>query len=104
MRIELVKRSLFLGFTLFASLAQASPLLAQRSSLGKVSSGLAGQVVDHTNNHGRDCRIWSQALGERRNLYVYLPPNFDPGKRYPILVWLHGMAQDERDFLTEGLP
>ena len=29
-------------------------------------------------NHGADNRIWSEALHEPRDLYVYLPPGFDP--------------------------
>jgi S-formylglutathione hydrolase FrmB len=65
---------------------------------------LAGQIVDFTNRGGRDRRIWSEALHEPRNLVVYLPPGFDPGQGYPVLVWLHGLGQDERSFLTEVAP
>ena len=36
---------------------------------------------------------------EKRDLYVYLPPGFDPHKRYPVILWLHGFAQDEQSFL-----
>jgi S-formylglutathione hydrolase FrmB len=60
---------------------------------------LAGRVVDYTNNHGKDHRIWSRALGQRRDLYVYLPPGFDPRRPYPVLIYLHGFAQDEQSFL-----
>ena len=35
----------------------------------------------------------------RRDLYVYLPPGFDPGKSYPAMIFLHGIAQDEQFFL-----
>src|SRR5579872_6394808 len=44
---------------------------------------LKGKVMDYTANHGPDHRIWSRMLGQRRDLYVYLPPNFDPRQRYP---------------------
>ncbi len=64
----------------------------------------AGQVLDFTANHGADRRLWSEALGEKRDLYVYLPPGFDPNKRYPFVFWLHGIVQDEKGFLTQGLP
>jgi S-formylglutathione hydrolase FrmB len=32
---------------------------------------------------------------------VYLPPNFDPDQRYPLIIWLHGFAQDEQSFLQD---
>ena len=73
--------------------------LWHRFDLEHVNRRLRGQIVDHTDNHGADRRIWSSALREKRNLYVYLPPGFDPQQRYPIMIWLHGFAQDERSFL-----
>jgi len=30
---------------------------------------------------------------------VYVPPGYDPAKRYPLMIWLHGWAQDETSFL-----
>jgi S-formylglutathione hydrolase FrmB len=65
---------------------------------------LAGKVLDHTSNHGRDNRIGSAALGQRRDLYVYLPPGFDPHQRYPVLIYLHGFGQDEQSFLHSIVP
>ena len=60
---------------------------------------LRGSVLDFTHNHGADRRFWSPALDERRDLYVYLPPCFDPARAYPAMVLLHGIAQDEQFFL-----
>jgi S-formylglutathione hydrolase FrmB len=57
---------------------------------------LKGKILDYTDNHGHDNRIWSRSLGQRRDLYVYLPPNFDPHKRYPLAIFLHGLGQDEQ--------
>jgi S-formylglutathione hydrolase FrmB len=79
----------------------ASPALAIRPAR---ACPLAGKVVNHTANHGQDNRIWSAALHEFRDLYVYLPPGFDPSRPYPLLVWLHGINQDEKAFLQYGLP
>jgi hypothetical protein len=56
-------------------------------------------VDDYTANHGQDNRIHSVALGQRRDAYVYVPPGYDPASRYPLVVWLHGLAQDETSFL-----
>ncbi|MEZ6143630.1 MAG: alpha/beta hydrolase-fold protein [Zavarzinella sp.] len=60
---------------------------------------LKGQIDDYTANHGRDNRICSNALGEKRDLYVYKPVGYDPKNKYPVVFWFHGFAQDEKDFL-----
>lgn len=69
------------------------------SELDKVNRRLRGQVLDFTYNHSRDRRIWSDALCEKRDLYVYLPPCFDPAKKYPLAIFLHGAGQDEQIFM-----
>lgn len=67
--------------------------------LEQVNTTIKGKVLDFTYNHGTDHRIWSAALGEKRDLYVYVPPNYDPSKMYPLIVYLHGFGQDEHNFL-----
>ncbi len=67
--------------------------------LDRINRRLSGQVLDYTRRHCGDHRIWSEALGQKRDLYVYLPPEFDPKKKYPIIFWLHGFAQDEHSFI-----
>lgn len=79
---------------------RANPLTTY-PRLARANRRLAGEVLDFTRNHGADRRIWSPALGQRRDLYVYLPPGFDARRRYPLLVWLHGFAQDESVFLRD---
>jgi S-formylglutathione hydrolase FrmB len=76
-------------------------ILWKRHDLERVNRRIQGQVVDHTDNHGADRRIWSTALHAKHNLYIYLPPGFDPQQRYPFMIWLHGFAQDERSFLKD---
>jgi len=68
-------------------------------ALDEANAKLSGHIVDFTNNHGSDRRIWSAALGCKRDLYVYVPPGYDGVKQYPITIWLHGFSQDEKDFL-----
>jgi S-formylglutathione hydrolase FrmB len=70
----------------------------------RINQKMCGQVIDHTANHGKDRRIWSRALGQRRDIYVYLPPAFDPHLQYPVMLWFHGFAQDEQSFLREVAP
>src|SRR5207249_1212566 len=67
--------------------------------LERVNGRIQGQVLDFTHNHGADRRIYSPALDARRDLYGYLPPGFDPARQYPLMLVLHGIAQDEQFFL-----
>ena len=70
-----------------------------RHELDRVNQCIHGQVLDFTQNHGADRRIWSAALCEKRDLYVYLPPGFHPKKKYPLGIYYHGATQDEQFFL-----
>jgi S-formylglutathione hydrolase FrmB len=65
---------------------------------------LKGRVVDYTNNHGKDNRFWSPALQQKRDVYVYLPPGYDPHKQYPLVLWFHGFSQDETTLLYQVAP
>jgi hypothetical protein len=78
--------------------ALAGPF-AHRSNLAAINEQLAGKVIDFTHNHGKDRRIWSYALNEPRDLYVYVPPGFDPCQQYPLVLWLHSFMWDEQSFL-----
>lgn len=65
--------------------------------LNRLNAELKGHVDDYTRNHGHDRRLYSKALGEKRDMYVYTPPCYDPAKPYPLLIWLHGLSQDEKN-------
>ena len=79
---------------------QAGILPPAIDNLARMNHRLHGTVIDHTHHHGADRRFWSQALCQKRDIYVYLPPCYDPSKQYPVMIWLHGFMQDENDFLT----
>ncbi len=86
-------------------LVPLSPWLASTCLAGGVAVPvLGGSLVDLTRNHGADRRFYSSALGEKRDMYVYLPPGYDRRKRYPLLIWLHGYMADERQSLYTVLP
>lgn len=70
-----------------------------RKQIVKLNQHLAGTLLDFTQNHDSDRRIWSNALCSKRDLYVYLPPGYDGITSFPIMVWLHGFGQDEKSFL-----
>jgi S-formylglutathione hydrolase FrmB len=65
----------------------------------RVNRQIAGRLLDFTRNHGCDRRLYSPALGQRRDLYVYLPPGYDGQTPFPAVLWLHGIGQDEQHFL-----
>jgi S-formylglutathione hydrolase FrmB len=99
-----MRRTVWIGVLVFGLVA-ASPaqahVLRNFFALERVNKRIAGHIVDYTHNHGRDNRIWSPALGEKRDLYVYLPPNYDPQNQYPVILFLHGFLQDETSFLAD---
>jgi S-formylglutathione hydrolase FrmB len=64
-------------------------------NLDRLNAELQGKVLDFTANHGADNRIWSEALGEKRDMYVYVPPGYDPRQAYPLIIFFHGFLQDE---------
>ena len=70
-----------------------------KDEVADLNKKLAGRVLDFTANHRHDRRICSPALGEKRDVYVYLPPGYDGTTPYPLMIWLHGIGQDEKNFL-----
>ncbi len=69
-----------------------------KRELDRRNSELQGKLIDYTNNHGANHRFFSEALQNERDMYVYLPPNYDPKLAYPLMIWLHGFTLDERSF------
>jgi hypothetical protein len=71
------------------------------SELESVNRRIAGRVLDFTHNHGADNRIYSPSLCEKRDLYIYLPPCYDPSCQYPLIFTFHGFGYDETLFLKQ---
>jgi S-formylglutathione hydrolase FrmB len=46
----------------------------------------------------------SQALGVAKRVSVYLPPSYeqDTTRRYPVVIYLHGLFGSETDWLSKG--
>jgi S-formylglutathione hydrolase FrmB len=72
-------------------------------NLERVNRRLSGHVVDCTQNHGSDRRILSPIPERPRDLYVYLPPGYEPGRAYPLVVYFHMAYVDEHFFVGSGM-
>jgi S-formylglutathione hydrolase FrmB len=90
---------LVLTFALLATGPTARAQFRNRASVEKLNRRLQGQVLDYTHNHGADRRIYSAILGMPRDLYVYLPPGYDPSRAYPLVLYFHMAYIDEHTFV-----
>ncbi len=97
-------RRVVAALCLFASIA--APAQAQvfnHVNLDHLNRKIHGKIIDFTENHGADRRIFSPILGRPRDLYVYLPPAYDPAVAYPLVIYLHGAHIDEHAFIDPGV-
>ena len=48
--------------------------------------------------------LWSQSLGATKALTVYVPPSYTASstRRYPVLIYLHGLSGNERNWVDAG--
>jgi S-formylglutathione hydrolase FrmB len=74
-----------------------------RVNVERLNGRLAGQVVDYTNNHHTDRRNFSSILGMPRDLYVYVPPGYNPACAYPLILFFHMANVDEHYFIGSKL-
>ncbi len=91
-------------FALAALALCGTPAAAQCRDGHGNGATLSGTLVDCTQNGRCDRRLYSSALCECRDLYVYLPPGYDPKAAYPLVIWLHSYTTDEREFAEHVVP
>lgn len=85
---------------LVAAAMPARAQLRDHADLDHFNTTIAGRVVDYTHNHGADRRIPSAVLGCPRDLYVYLPPCYDPNLAYSFIFYFHTGSIDEHALLA----
>lgn len=52
----------------------------------------------------REDAFYSNALGVRKHVVVYLPPSYsrDTTRRFPVVYYLHGLSGSETDWISKG--
>ena len=88
-----------MAWALCGALASAlSPALAPaQGAVQGVAQGPMARGTVHTDT------LYAYALGTRKALTVYLPPSYGrSAKRYPVLVYLHGLGGNERNWTVAG--
>jgi S-formylglutathione hydrolase FrmB len=80
--------------------ARAQFRVKEHVHLDHFNSKLGGRVLDFTHNHGADNRLHSNVLGRPRDLYVYLPPGYDPRYAYSLIFYFHTGSIDEHAILA----
>jgi hypothetical protein len=67
-----------------------------RAKSSSINCRISGRLDDYSHNEGADRRIFSSALGRPADLYVYVPPGYNPAISYPFILYLHPGSMDER--------
>jgi len=69
------------------------------------TGGLVGDTVcQPLTGSVRGDAVYSQALGVRKHFMIYLPASYErnPGRRYPVAYYLHGLSGNETDWLSRA--
>jgi predicted peptidase len=48
-----------------------------------------------------EARVYASTGGARMRYRLYVPPNYDPHKKYPLVIWLHGYDAVGNDNLAQ---
>src|ERR1035437_9262683 len=81
---------------MIAALLLALSVAAHSRPEPAVTDSIRGSVVTDT--------LWSQALGAKKAVVVYLPPSYgqERTRRYPVAYYLHGLAGTEVNWTKSG--
>ena len=79
-------------------IAGLSAALQAQAKLQPGASRAADRPAVHSDT------LWAQSLGIRKVLTVYLPPSYATARarRYPVLIYLHGLTGSERNWVDNG--
>ncbi len=105
-----MRRLRALALTLFGLLVCAPDLNAQggdrRRGFGRRGDRDVNSVVLANVTYRRMAFATESVPAKTANYGVYLPAGYDDpanaSRKYPLIVWLHGMSEDDRDFHFGG--
>jgi putative tributyrin esterase len=83
---------------------RAPALIAAALAASLVASALAAPAPLAAHGTVHTDTLWAPSLGNSKALTVYLPPSYpsSPKRRYPVLVYLHGLSGNERNWVDNG--
>ena len=67
-------------------------------------AGYTTQQKDVTYGEVKTLFYDSTTTGKQRRLKVVLPPNYSEEKQYPVMYLLHGLGQDDTDWINAKAP
>ncbi|MFI5233752.1 MAG: alpha/beta hydrolase [Gemmatimonadales bacterium] len=78
--------------------------LAAGPNSGPVARARAVPPADSAHGTVITDTLWSQSLGTKKAVVVYLPPSYatSPSRRYPVAYYLHGAFGSEADWTMSG--
>jgi enterochelin esterase-like enzyme len=93
-----MKKILLFAFNVFLFVGVANAQTVQApAGFDELNTGIAHGKLDTINYD-------SKTTGVERHAVVYLPPNYNKQKKYPVLYLLHGIGGDEYEWLNQGKP
>ena len=96
-----VRKAFLLALLLPSASASA---MANALHASRVQGTAAQQPRTTLKGTVRTDTLWAQSLGIKKALTVYLPPSYEKStaRRYPVLLYLHGLGGNERNWVEQG--
>lgn len=85
-------------------IALLSALLLAASPIRNTTPASAIAPAPQVKGTVRTDTVWSQSLGIKKAVRIYLPPSYasNRAKRYPVLFYLHGLGGNEENWTNAG--
>ena len=99
-----MSRSFRVAAGLLCLAAACAPDVATFGVATAVSSPASGGTLVAGRGAAHLDVVHSDALGVEKRVAIYLPPSYDgsPARRYPVVIYLHGLFGSETDWLSKG--
>lgn len=92
--------------TLLAAALLTAPLFAQGDERGGRRQRQPAEPIELKNFTFAEGKLDSKAVGREMPFGIYLPKGYDDDankdKKWPLVIWLHGMREDHKRFQSGG--